>query len=129
MQVQRIQNNHYQTFGAGTVKLTGIEPSGISTYDAIKKLAQNCDIDISIIKTGTSKYLPKHDAFNVIAKYVSGKNEMPKHGFKCLLVDKKASLEELSTKLYGKVLESVTALAISIKECTGKMPDFIKIVN
>ena len=93
-------------------------PETLKCYNSIKKLAEDKNIDISIIKSKETKYLPHEDMYIVIAQ-----KEIPivakmffqiykttKHGTGCAVLSKKTGAEELSTRVYNAAINAIETL-------------------
>jgi hypothetical protein len=127
MQIQKIQNNNYNTnFGAGMIKLKNIELKDLLQFDTIKRIAEEDSLDLFISKGKESKYLPRNNNYNVVAKRDIDKFPYSAYGFSCMLTSKTAQSEEVSAKLLELVKTSVDKLAENIKKHTGTKPEFMK---
>lgn len=116
MIINKIDNTN---FGAGNVFLNRINSENtLKCYNSIKKLAEDKGIDIFITKNKETKYLPKEDMYTVIAKkeipvvsrmfFSVGK--FARHGTGCTILSKKASEEELSTRIYNAAMNAIEIL-------------------
>jgi len=83
-------------FMAGRIYLKNIDTDKIKCYDAIKKMAEDRNIDMYIIKRHDSYYLPTHDLYTIIGNMLGAK-----HSTKCELINHKTSAEELSVRIYN----------------------------
>ena len=117
----RIEPISQTNFNAGSVKLRNINIEGLYTYDAIKKIAENRDIDISIAKNKKSKYLPLEDLYTVVtSKFVKNKGFFTTGGKMflgtgCAIMSKDASKEETSVKIFNAVIKAIECLNSKLK--------------
>ena len=126
MQVQRISNNNNNTiFRAGIITLKNIELRDLLQFNTIKRIAEKDGLDLFIAKGKETKYLPRNNCYNVIAKRDIDKFPYTAYGFSYMITNKTAQAEEVSTKLLETVKTSVDKLAENIKKRTGTKPEFM----
>ena len=126
MQVQRIQNNNYNTnFGAGRITLDKISSKELLQYDSIKRIAEENKLDLDIIKGRETKYLPKSDLYIAVAKQDYNETQSL-IGVGCTMAEKNVKAEEASATVYDAVVKALEKLAQNIQKRTGIKPDFIK---
>ena len=119
-------NNINPSFYAGSVNLRKIRAKNILHYDAIKKIAEEDNLDIYIKKLKESKYFPAQDFYLVYAKHEIDSFPFKVRGTSSAVVSKNAKIVEVSAKIYDAVINSVKCLAENIKTKTGTKPEFLK---
>lgn len=119
---------HNINFMAGEVNLRRLNPDNINNYDKIKKLAEDTKLDFYIYKNQESKYLPFENSFIVTVKKEDNKFPIPRYGMGCAIVNKNATKEKLSEKIYNAIIDAMKRLNSKIVEKTGKKSDFIKFI-
>lgn len=103
---------------AGTVSINNIKPEHLYSYNAIKKIAEEKGIDIFISTNKKTKKLPYETIFNVIAKKnvpvitreFYNISNIPKSASRRAVISKRASLEEVSVRIYNAVIEAIENL-------------------
>jgi len=106
MHIQSINNINYK----GTIKLKNISLDKLHTYDAIKKIADDKNIDVFITKNNNSKFLPLEDFYAIWVKNNTEDINKLKLGSDCAIINKRVSEEEASVKIYNTVMKAVENL-------------------
>ena len=99
MKVSQISHNN---FTAGSIYLKNIDTNKVKCCDAIKKMAEDRNIDIYIIKRQDPYYLPTHDLYTIIGNMLGAK-----HSTNCELVNHKTSPGELSVRIYNAAVNTM----------------------
>ena len=115
-------------FGVGNVFLKRISSDNIPSYGAIKKLAEDKNIDIFITKNKETKFLPSEDMY-----MISALKERPiltrgffrigydiKQGTSCAIVRKEAKKEELGVKIFNSTMNAIDVLEKKLAEINKK---------
>ena len=115
-------------FGVGNVFLKRISSDNIPSYGAIKKLAEDKNIDIFITKNKETKYLPSEDMYTILALkerpvlargfFRIGKDF--KQGTSCAIVRKETKKEELSVKIFNSTMNAIDVLEKKLAEINKK---------
>lgn len=116
MNIASISNLSFQ---AGNVKLKNFFPEDLYNYETVKKIATEKDVDIFISKNKKSrKAVPFSNIYTVLAtknkkivkdekSYVSNKKI---RGTSFAIMNKRASSEEVSVRVYNAVINAVENL-------------------
>ena len=99
MKVSQISQTN---FSAGSIYLKNIDSNKLKCYDAIKKMAEDKNIDIFLSKREDSYYLPTNDMYLIFANMLGGK-----HSANCELINKKANPDEVSVRLYNLAVDII----------------------
>jgi len=129
MQAYKIQNHMNTPFGAGTVNIRKIKARNILQLYAIKKIAEEDNLDIFIKKLKESKYLPNKNFYIVYAKHEIDKFPFSARGTSSVIVNKNAKNVEISAKIYNAVLKSIDELSSKIHNITGEKPKFLSLLK
>jgi hypothetical protein len=113
-------------FSAGLIQLKRVNKNKIASIDAIKKIAEDRDIDIFISKNQKSKYLPLEDMYMIMAskdvplirRGFFSAGYVTKHGMGCVIVNKKVSNEELSVKIFNASMSALDVLEKKLADLT-----------
>ena len=102
MKVSQINKTN---FCAGSIFLNNINKNQFKSFDAIKKIAEDKNIDIFISKNENSYF---HPADNI---YTATTNKLGySHGFAYTIINKKSCAEEVSVKIFNTVMNAIERL-------------------
>lgn len=115
MNIDKVNNVKFE---AGNVRLKRISAEKISSYDAIKKIAEDKGMDIFISKNKETKYLPRENMFLVLASkdtpIVARKffrvGTKTDHTAFCIIANKQISKEELGVRIYNAAMNAIESL-------------------
>lgn len=99
MKVSQISQTN---FTAGIFYLKNIDTNKVKCCDAIKKMAEDRNIDIYIIKRQDPYHLPTHDLYTIIGNMLG-----VKHSTNCELINHKTSAGELSVRIYNAAVNTM----------------------
>ena len=115
MKLLRIEKTN---FTAGNIRLKNLPENNLQTLDAIKKIAEDKDIDIFIGQNKHVKNLPIENIYTIIASksipiiervfYKTG--VILKKGEAFAIMSKNASKEEMSVRVYNAVITAIENL-------------------
>ena len=115
MKVSQINKTNFK---AGSLTLNRIKPEKFYSYESIKKIAEDKNMDIFIIKNQKSAYLPKEDMYTVMASsiipiiqrgfYTVGYKTQ--YAMSCMIANNKISKEELSVKIFNSAITAIESL-------------------
>ena len=98
-------------FTAGSIYLKNIDSNEIKSLNAIRKIAEDKNIDFFISKREDSFYLPTHNMYLLFANRLGGL-----HTAACELVDKKTGLSKLSVRLYNSAVNMMEKIENNLKK-------------
>ena len=116
MQILHGQNNAHTSFSAGNVNIRKIKAKNILQYDAIKKIAEDNNVDIFIKKLKESKYIPESNFYIVHSKRKIDECPHVVRGTSTVTVNKYAKTTEISAKIYDAVFKSIEDLSSKIQK-------------
>ena len=99
MKVSQISQTNFM---AGSIYLKNIDANKVKCYEAIKKMAEDKDIDIYIIKRQNPYHLPSRDLYTIIGNMLGAK-----HSTHCELINHKTNQEELSVRIYNAAVNTM----------------------
>lgn len=124
-----VSNINAINFNAGKVRLDKIDSKDLFRLNEIKEIAKNGKLDLSISKSESSKFLPSHDMFTVIASRdisqlpfntsIAGKS----------MLEKNVDLTKFSDEIYSTVIRTVKRLDMKIQQITGKSPKLLAFLD
>ena len=106
MHIDKINNLYFK---AGSLKLNNVQRKYFSSYDSIKKIAEDRGINVSITRNSTSKSLKYDDLYTII----SSKNidNQPVKGTAYAVINNNdVSQEEFSVRIFNSVIMSIENL-------------------
>jgi len=92
-------------FCAGSLFLKDINKNQFQCFDAIKKIAEDKNVDVFISKKENSYFLPTDNLYTVIANKLGGC-----HGVACAIVNKKTCAEGVSVKIFNAAMNAIDHL-------------------
>ncbi len=113
MKISQIDSTNFM---ASTFQLQRVNAKKIKSLEAIKKIAEDKNVDIFILKNGASMNSSTEDMYMVMASTdvsaIGKKN--PRHKIEqsknCMIVSKKIPKEELSVRIYNAAVSAIEAL-------------------
>lgn len=115
MNINKINNIKFE---AGNVYTNKINDNSLKSYNAIKKIAEEKNIDVYISRNHESRHLPAKDLYLVLAtkeKPIYNKSSLQTgvdfiRGASFSVVDKNAGNKELSVKIFNATMNAVENL-------------------
>ena len=115
MRIEPINNVNFQ---AGNVKLVNINPKKLLSLEAFEKFAKDKNIDIFIAQSKTVQAKTKEKLFTVVAskdlpdvtRGLFYADKAPVRSAAFALINKDASSEEISVKIYNTVISAIENL-------------------
>ena len=97
-------------FMAGSVRLNNINVDKLHTFDAIKKLADDKNLNISILHNKDSELLFNEHFYTVTAKNITEDLSKLKCGIASTFISKKVCAEEASVKIFNTAINAIEML-------------------
>ncbi|MCR5265411.1 MAG: hypothetical protein K6E29_02305 [Cyanobacteria bacterium RUI128] len=115
MKIDKVDNVKFE---AGKINLKRVSADNITSYEAIKNIAEDKGMDIFISKNKKSKYLPRENMFLVLAykdRPVVERNffqvgTQTSHAVSCFIANKNIKNEELGVRIYNATMSAIEAL-------------------
>ena len=127
MQVQKISNNNMSTsFRAGQISLERVSTNALNKYEAIRKIAEEGELDLFVRRVVDSKYLSDYDVYTVEARQNMGVYPFSASGTGVMVIEKQSKAKEISKTVYKTIINAVKGLGMDIYEHTGKKPEFLQ---